>query len=205
MLMADRLEAQIHDGQDGYLWDAQGWYGGDIHKLWVKSEGRGRFGEKLDDGEAQALWSRAVTPWFDFQTGARYDFRPDPERGYLVAGLQGLAPYFFDIDAAAFLSNEGELSARAQAEYDLLLTQRLVLQPRAEVNLAAQKVRERGIGNGINDIELGLRLRYEIRRELAPYIGVEWDRKLGETADLARDEGESTNDLFFVAGVRFWF
>ncbi|WP_137390400.1 copper resistance protein B [Rhodoligotrophos defluvii] len=204
-VMVDQLEARIHDGRDGYLWDAQGWYGGDIDKLWIKTEGEGSFGEKTEEAEVQALWSRAITPWFDFQAGIRYDFRPDPERGHLVLGLQGLVPYEFEVDAAAFVSDEGDVSARFEAEYDLLITQRLILQPRAEVNLAAQEVRELGIGSGINDIELGLRLRYEFAREFAPYVGVEWERKLGETADFARDEGEGVDDLFFVTGVRIWF
>lgn len=204
-VMIDQLEARIHDGRDGYLWDAQGWYGGDIDKLWIKTEGEGSFGEKTEEAEVQALWSRAITPWFDVQAGLRYDFRPDPERGHLVLGLQGLVPYQFEVDAAAFVSDEGDVSARLEAEYDLLITQRLILQPRAEVNLAAQEVRELGVGSGINDVELGLRLRYEFAREFAPYVGVEWERKLGETADFARDEGEGVDDLFFVTGVRIWF
>lgn len=204
-VMVDQLEARIHEGRDGYLWDAQGWYGGDINKLWIKTEGEGSFGEKTGEAEVQALWSRAITPWFDVQAGLRYDFRPDPERGHLVLGLQGLVPYQFEVDAAAFVSDEGDVSARFEAEYDLLITQRLILQPRAEINLAAQEVRELGIGSGINDVELGLRLRYEFAREFAPYVGVQWERKLGETADFARDEGESVDDLFFVTGVRIWF
>jgi copper resistance protein B len=204
-VMLDQLEARIHDGRDGYLWDAQGWYGGDINKLWIKSEGEGSFGEKLEEAEVQALWSHAITPWFDVQAGIRYDFRPEPERGHLVLGLQGLSPYFLELDGAGFVSDEGDVSARLEAEYDLLITQRLILQPRAEINFAVQDVRELGIGSGVNDIELGLRLRYEFAREFAPYIGVQWERKLGETADFARDEDESVDNLFFVAGVRIWF
>lgn len=204
-VVVDQLEARFQEGRDGYLWDAQGWYGGDIDKLWIKTEGEGSFGEETEEAEVQALWSRAITPWFDVQAGLRYDFRPDPERGHLVVGLQGLVPYMFEVDAAAFVSDEGDVSARVEAEYDVLITQRLILQPRAEVNLAAQEVRELGIGSGINDIELGLRLRYEFAREFAPYVGAEWERKLGETADFARDEGEGVDDLFFVTGVRIWF
>ena len=147
-VMVDQFEARIHDGRDGYLWDAQGWYGGDINKLWIKTEGEGSFGEELEEAEVQALWSRAITPWFDLQAGVRYDFRPDPERGHLVLGLQGLVPYQFEVDAAAFVSHEGDVSARLEGEYDLLITQRLILQPRAEIELAAQDVRELGIGSG---------------------------------------------------------
>jgi copper resistance protein B len=204
-ILIDQLEVRIGNGQDGYRWDAQGWYGGDINKLWITTEGEGSFGEETEDAEVQALWSRAITPWFDVQAGLRYDFRPEPTRGHLVAGVQGLMPYLFEVDAAAFVSDDGDVSARVEAEYELLITQRLILQPRAEVNVAAQEVAELGIGSGINDIELGLRLRYEFSREFAPYVGVHWERKLGETADFARDEGESVDDLFFLAGVRIWF
>lgn len=204
-VLVDRLEARIHDGRDGYLWDAQGWYGGDINKFWIKTEGEGSFGEKTEEAEVQALWSRAITPWFDLQGGLRYDFRPSPERGHLVLGLQGLVPYEFEVDVAAFVSDEGDVSARFEAEYDLLITQRLILQPRAEFTLAAQEVRELGIGSGINDVELGVRLRYEFAREFAPYIGVQWERKVGETANFARDEGGNVDNIFFITGVRLWF
>jgi copper resistance protein B len=204
-VMVDQLEARIHDGRDGYLWDAQGWYGGDINKLWLKSEGDGSFGEKPEEAEMQALWSRAITPWFDFQAGVRYDFRPDPERGHLVVGLQGLVPYFFEIDTAAFLSDEGDVTARFEAEYDQLITQKLILQPRVEFDLAAQDVSDIGVGAGLSSFEAGLRLRYEFVPEFAPYVGAEYERKVGNTADFARAEDESVDDLFFVAGVRFWF
>jgi copper resistance protein B len=204
-VLIDRLETRIDDSGESYLWDVQGWYGGDIDKLWIKTEGEGSFGEKTEDAEVQALWSHSITPWFDVQAGARYDFRPDPERGYAVLGLQGLVPYMFEVDTAAFVSNEGDVSFRLEAEYELLITQRLILQPRAEINLAAQEVRELGVGSGVNDVGLGLRLRYEFAREFAPYVGVSWERKLGKTADFARDEGESVDDLSFVAGMRLWF
>lgn len=204
-LMVDRLEARIRDGKDAFLWDADAWYGGDIDKLWVKTEGEGTFDEKVEDAEVQALWSRAITPWFDLQAGLRYDFRPEPERGHAVVGIQGLTPYLFELDAAAFVSNEGDVTARIEGEYELMITQRLVLQPRAEINLAAQDVGEIGIGAGVTDVELGARLRYEFAREFAPYVGVEWERLLGETADMARDEGEEVDSLYFVVGLRAWF
>ena len=204
-VLIDRLETRIDDSSESYLWDAQGWYGGDIDKLWIKTEGEGTFGEPTEQAEVQALWSRSVTPWFDVQAGARYDLRPDPQRAYAVLGLQGLVPYLFELDAAAFVSNEGDVSARLEGEYELLITQRLILQPRAEINLAVQEVRELGIGSGVNDVELGLRLRYEFAREFAPYVGVGWERKLGETANFARDEGERVDNLSAIAGVRIWF
>lgn len=203
--MADQAEARFSDGSDDYLWDVQGWYGGDFNKIWVKSEGEGTFGEELEEAEVQALWSRAVTPWFDFQAGVRYDFRPDPERAHLVVGLQGLVPYQFELDAAAFLSDEGDLSARIEAEYEQRITQRLLLQPRVELDLAAQDVPEIGVGAGLSSAELGLRLRYEIAREFAPYIGVEYERSFGDTADFIRAAGEDPDSWKAVLGVRAWF
>lgn len=202
---ADQFEYRTQDGDDSLNWDAQGWYGGDTDKLWLKSEGNKAIGGKFEDAEAQLLYSRMLTEFFDVQAGMRYDPKPHPRRSFAVLGLQGLAPYYFESDAALFLSNKGELSARFSAEYELLLTQRLILQPAFEVNLAAQDVEERGIGSGFNDIELGLRLRYEIRREFAPYIGVNWERKLGQTADIARSNSADVEIPSLVAGVRLWF
>ena len=204
-VMVDQLEARIREGEDGYLWDAQGWYGGDINKLWVKTEGEGNFGESPEAAEVQALWSRAITPWFDFQAGVRYDFRPDPERAHLVVGLQGLVPYQFEIDAAAFLSGEGDLTARFEAEYDQRITQRLILQPRMEFELAAQDVPEIGIGSGLSTLEAGFRLRYEFVREFAPYVGVEYERAFGDTADFRRSAAEDVGGWSLLAGIRVWF
>lgn len=202
--MVERLEARIGKEQDFYLWDTQGWYGGDIDKLWFKSEGEGAFRGDVETAEVQALWGHAIGPWFDLQVGARYDFEPDG-RAHAVLGLQGLAPYMFEIDAAAFLSDKGDLTARIEAEYDQRITQRLILQPRLELNLSAQDTIERSIGSGLSSIETGLRLRYEIIRELAPYIGVGYEAKLGDTADIARADGEDTNRVSLLFGVRAWF
>ncbi|MEN2980498.1 copper resistance protein B [Tistrella bauzanensis] len=202
---AEQFEYRANDGQDSLNWDAQGWIGNDDHKAWLKTEGEKPTDGQLEKGEIQLLYSRRISDFFDAQAGVRYDLEPGPERGFGVFALQGLAPYWFEVDASAFVSNKGELSARFEAEYDLLITQKLILQPTAEVNLAAQSVRERGIGSGINDVELGLRLRYEIERSFAPYIGISWERKIGETADFARDEGEDIDNLSFVTGIRFSF
>jgi len=203
-IMLDRLEARLGDGEDLYLWDAQGWYGGDIDRLWVKSEGEGAFGGEVESAEVQALWSHAIGPWFDVQAGIRYDLEPD-SRAHAVLGLQGLSSYMFELDAAAFLSDRGDLTARIEAEYDQRITQRLILQPRAELSLAAQDIAERGIGAGISSVEAGLRLRYEIAREFAPYIGIGYEAKLGETADRARAIGEDPNRVSLLLGVRAWF
>jgi copper resistance protein B len=205
-VVVDRLEARLDDdGGDGYLWDGEAWYGGDIDKLWLKAEGEGPFDGEPEQAEVQALWSRAVTPWFDVQAGLRYDLRPEPERAHLVVGLQGLAPYYFELDAAAFLSDEGDLTARLEAEYDQLVTQRLILQPRLEVDLSARDISEIEVGSGFSSVEAGVRLRYEFAPEFAPYVGVEYERKLGETADFARDEGEDAGSWRVLAGVRAWF
>ena len=204
LFMADRAEYRVRQGKDGYLWDLQGYYGGDIDKFWYKSEGEGSFGEPIERAELQALWSHAIGPWFDLQTGVRQDFQHNG-RTRLVAGLQGLAPYRFDIDAAAFLSQKGELSARIEAELDQRITQRLRLQPRAEINLAAQNTREIDVGAGLDRVELGLRLRYEIRRDFAPYIGIAQEWRIGCSADYARAKSDDPSTTSFVAGMRLWF
>ena len=203
-LQGDRLEYRAREGRDGYLWDVQGYYGGDIDKFWFKSEGEGAFGGEMESAEVQGLWSHAIGPWFDLQAGVRQDLT-GPERTYAVLGVQGLAPYMFEVDAAAFLSNKGDLTARVEAELDQRITQRLILQPRAEANLSAQDVPELGIGAGLSSLELGLRLRYEFAREFAPYVGVEQEWKLGQSADYARLAGEDSSVTNYVAGIRFWF
>ena len=202
---AEELEYRVTDGDDSVNWEAQGWVGGDVNRAWFKTEGEALVDSGVEAAEIQALYSRQISDFFDAQVGVRYDFEPDPERAFAVFGVQSLSPYFFEIDAAGFVSEDGDLSARFEAEYELLITQQLVLQPSLEVNFAAQEVEELGIGSGVNDVELGLRLRYEIEREFAPYIGVNWERNLGETADFARDEGEDVDNLSFVTGIRFWF
>ena len=201
---ADRAEYRIREGSDGYLWDLQGYYGGDLDKFWFKSEGEGSFGEDIEGAELQALYSRAIGPFFDIQAGVRQDFAPR-DRTHAVLGVQGLAPYLFEIDAAAFLSDQGDLTARIEAELDQKITQRLILQPRAEGNFSAQDVPELGIGAGLDTIEAGLRLRYEFAREFAPYIGVAQEWKIGDSADYARLADEEVGSTNFVFGVRFWF
>ncbi|HEV2745985.1 MAG TPA: copper resistance protein B [Allosphingosinicella sp.] len=204
-ILVDRLEARLTDGRDGYAWDAEAWHGGDIDKLWVKSEGEGSFGEAPAAVEVQALWSHAVDPWFDLQAGIRYDFRPDPERAHLVLGLHGLAPYWFEVDGALFLSDQGDLSARLEAEYDLRISQRLILQPRLELNLAARDDAEIGIGSGLSTGEAGLRLRYELAPQFAPYVGLAHERAFGDTAGYRRAAGEPVAGWSLLAGVRAWF
>ncbi|MBB3033084.1 copper resistance protein B [Alteriqipengyuania lutimaris] len=206
MILVERLEARIatDGGEDGYVWDAQGWYGGDINRFVLKTEGEGEIGGALEDAEIQALYSRAIGPFFDLQAGARFDPEPD-SLTHLVVGVAGLAPYMFHVEGALFLSDRGDLTARIEGEYDQKITQRLILQPRIEAEFAAQDIPEREIGAGVTKIEPGLRLRYEIVPEFAPYIGVEYEAKLGETADIARAGGEDPDGLKALIGLRAWF
>jgi len=203
--IADRLEYQMHDSGERFLWDVEGWVGGDMNKFWVKAEGEKTNNDKIEHAEIQGLFSRAITPFFDLQAGVRHDFRPLDMRTFGVLGIEGLAPYGLELDVASFISEDGDVSGSVEAEYDLLITQRLILQPRFEANLAVQDVKEYGVGNGLNDVELGLRLRYEIRREFAPYVGVCWTKKVGEAAGFAREEHEQVESTSFVAGIRVWF
>ena len=206
MAAMERFEYQSHEGDGRWLWDAGVSYGSDLHKLWLKTEGEYQVeANAAEEAELQALYSRAISPYFDLQLGYRVDLEPDPERHFFVLGVQGLAPYWLEVDAAAFVSEDGDLSARVEAEYDLFLTQRLILQPRAEMNLAAQDVSDYGIGSGVSTVEAGLRLRYEFRRQFAPYVGVAWLGRFGETADLAQRHGEQRNAWSVLGGVRFWF
>jgi copper resistance protein B len=204
-VMLDRLEYRLGKGADGYHWEGEGWFGGDTNRLAFKTEGEGEIDGGLESAEVQALYSRAIDPWFNLEAGVRHDFRPDPDRTYAVVGIEGLAPYWFEVGAQAFLSTKGDAHLRLEASYDQRITQRLILQPAAKLNIAAQDVPELGIGSGISDMELGLRLRYEFAREFAPYVGVHRERKIGDSARFARAEGKDASATSLVMGVRFWF
>lgn len=201
-LQADRFEYSSENS--ALVWDVQGFAGNDYHKIWTKLEGEREAGV-TEDNEVQLLYSRAWSPFFDWQVGLRHTVEPAGPATDFVIGVQGLAPQWFEIDAALFLSEDGDLGARAELEYEWLLTQRLILQPRLEFELGAQSNEESGLGSGLRSTELGLRLRYEWRRKFAPYIGVSWNREYGETADLARGVGESDGYVTWLAGVRLWF
>jgi copper resistance protein B len=200
----DRFETQARKGRDGYLWDLQGYYGTPTSRFWFKSEGEGSFGERIEDVEVQALYSRAITPFFDLQAGVRQDLA-GPNTTYGVIGVQGLAPYLYEVDAALFVSHRGDVTARIEAELDQRITQRLIVQPRAELNLSAQDIARLGIGAGIDKLEVGVRLRYEIVKEFAPYIGVEQSWKVGRSATFARASGQDPSVTNYVVGIRFWF
>lgn len=203
-VMARFVEYQVRNSDDGYRWDVEAWYGGDINRFVLKAEGEGGLREGVDEAEVQTLYSRSVGPYFDIHVGLRYDFEPD-QRTYATLGFEGLAPYWFEVEGAAFLSDQGDLSARFEATYDLRLTQKLILQPFAELNLALQDIPAAGTGSGLSDVELSFRLRYEVRKEFAPYIGVSWQRKFGGSADFARAAGESISSTSVVVGLRGWF
>lgn len=204
-VLVDRLEARLSDGEDGYLVDAQAWYGGDIDKLWIKAESEGAFEGDFEALELQALWSHAVGPWFDLQAGVRYDARQGPDRAHLVLGVQGLAPYWIEIDAAAFLSDEGDLTGVVEAEHDMRITRTLILQPRAELEWSLQDIPEQTTGSGLTQASLGARLRYQVTPLVAPYVGVEYDRSFGDTRDFRRAAGERAGGFSALAGIRAWF
>jgi copper resistance protein B len=204
----DQLEYRGNDGEDSFDWDILSWVGGDYERLWIKSEGDVGLESGNGEGEIQLLYGTLIAPFWDLQVGLRYDQLygdSGRSRGFAVIAVEGLAPYLFEVEASLFISHQGDVSARLKAEYELLLSQRLVLQPLLETNIAAQRVEDFGVGSGINDLELGLRLRYEFNRQFAPYIGINWNRKFGGTAELAREEGESDNQVSGVVGIRLLF
>ena len=204
-IMFNLAEVQIRDGQAGYRWDGEAWFGGDINRFTVKTEGEGVFRRGVDSAEVQALYSRAIGPYFNLQAGVRHDFQPSPTRTYATIGFEGLAPYWFEVEGALFVSNKGEVLGRLGAYYDQRITQRLILQPRVEFNLSAQDVPQNRLGAGLTDAELGLRLRYDFSRQFSPYIGVSYEAKTGRTADFARADGKAPTSASLVAGVHFWF
>jgi len=204
-VLFNQFEAQSANGADELYWNGQAWYGGDINKFWFKTEGRSSLNTgDVEDAELQALYSRAIAPYWNLQAGVRHDFKPE-SLDHAVIGIQGLAPYFFEVDMSAYLSTEGDVTARAELEYDLLLTQRLILQPRIEANISAQNIPDRQIGAGLNNIDAGLRLRYEVKRQFAPYLGIEWQGSFGDTKDFIQAAGGDADRTVFVAGVRTWF
>jgi copper resistance protein B len=208
--LIDQLEVRIGHGREIYSWDAQFWYGGDINKLWLKTEGEGEFGSQFERVEVQALWSRAIDPWFDLQLGVRQDLHSGADRTHLVVGVLGLAPYWFEVEGAVFLSSRGEVTARAEVEYDLRLTQNMILQPRGEIDFSLQDVPELRLGSGISTAEIGARLRYEIfpgsgPAVVAPYVGVQYERAFTDTAGFRRAAAEDVGGWSFLVGVRTWF
>ena len=203
-LLFDRLEAWDTDHGSGQAWEASAWYGGDIDRLWLRSEGE-RSGGRTDAADLEALYGHAVSPWWDLLVGVKQDLAPGDARTSAAFGVQGMAPYKFQVAATVYVDESGSASARVQGEYDVLLTNRWILQPRLEAEAAFADDRARDIGSGLSTLEAGLRLRYEISRRLAPYLGVVHERAFGATADYRREAGEAARDTRVVAGVRVWF
>ena len=208
-LLADVLEYRPGEGADDFRWDAEGWYGGDYDRVWFKSEGEQNTAFKADyDFDLQLLYGRFVWKYYDFQIGARLETQTFREenvtRGLAVVGLEGLVPYGYDLESALFIDHDANISARISATKDWLLTQRLILQSRAETNSAVQKVERFTTGAGLNNLELGFRVRYEIGRKFGPYLGVSFDWSFFDTADLVRREGGDPSQARMVAGVRVW-
>lgn len=210
-VLFDRFEYQAGDDEDVFLWDAQAWYGGDTNRLWITTEGEdlrsGGEGGEVESFDVQ--YSHRFDRFWDVQAGVGYQTTygpgPDRDRGSVIVGVQGLAPYWFEVDAGLRVSEDGDAAAEFEAEYDWRLTQRLVLQARGETSYAFDEVEPFGVGEGLTGLTLGLRARYHVTPELAPYIGVTWGDRFGDTADLVEAEGEDTESTAVVAGVRWWY
>ncbi|MDN5864237.1 MAG: copper resistance system multicopper oxidase [Gammaproteobacteria bacterium] len=205
-VMFDQLEYQAGGGDspDAFAWEGQAWYGGDINKLWLKTEGT-RIGGEAEDAGIEVLYDRAISSYFDFQAGVRHDFGQEPSRNWAAFGIQGLAPYFFDVELTGYLGPGGRTAARARAKYEWLFTQRLILEPELELNWYGKDDPARLIGSGLSNAALGLRLRYEFTRKFAPYIGVEYRRTFGNTSDYRLAAGERASDTEWLIGLRIWF
>lgn len=202
--LVERLEWQDAERGTSLGWEVNGWIGGDRERLWLRSEGERTRGV-TEHAELQALWGHAISPWWDLVSGLRQDFKPGTAQTWAALGLQGMALYNVESQVTAYLGEGGQSALRVEADYDLLLTQRLILQPSAQLNLYSRNDPQRGQGAGLAESEIGLRLRYELRREFAPYIGVTWNRSHGRTADYARNDGEPDNGARLVLGLRMWF
>jgi len=203
-LMIDQLELEADPERTTLSWDAQGWYGTDYDKLWLKSEGAPS-ASGAPAGRNELLWDRIITRWWSLQAGLRYDLGQGPARGWAAAELEGLAPYRFQLEAALYLGDAGQTAGRLRAERDFLVTQRFIVQPELEADLYGRSDPARQLGAGLSDLQLALRARYEIRREFAPYIGLAWRREFGGTAQFARADGGDASALEWVAGLHLWF
>ncbi|MES1991758.1 MAG: copper resistance protein B [Pseudomonadota bacterium] len=204
MVLIDQLEAYSGRNGHGVAWGAEGWYGNDENKFWVRTEGEGSSG-RIMDANVEAFWNHTIGIFWGSQLGIRHDFGVGPSRDWLAFGVQGLSPYWFELRATGYVGPSGRMATRLQASYEILFTQKLILQPELEANLYSKDDPARGVGRGLSDVQLGLRLRYEIRRQFAPYVGMNLVRKFGRTADFARADGENAYDPQLVAGIRLWF
>lgn len=203
-VLFDQFEWQVGDDSSGVSWDTKAWVGQDVHRFWFRSEGETEDGH-WEHAEGHFLYGRALSRWWDVVAGVRQDIRPSPAQAWAAIGIQGLAPYWFEVEATAYVGAGGRTQFRVETEYELLLTNRLMLQPMMEFDIFGKADPERRIGAGLSEIEAGLRLRYEIRREFAPYVGLTWHRKFFGTAEMIEADGESPRDSRLVTGIRIWF
>lgn len=202
-VLLDRLEAWDADPGSGLEWEAQGWIGTDLDRLWLRSEGE-RVDGHTESADLEVLYGRSVARWWDVVAGIRHDFKPGASQDFAAIGVIGLAPYKFEVEATGYIGESGQTAARFEVEYETLLTNRLILQPQIEANVHGKSDERRAIGSGLSTAEVGLRLRYEINRQFAPYIGIIHERAFGRTADFRRADGEDTDDTRVVAGFRIW-
>ncbi|MCC5793422.1 MAG: copper resistance protein B [Chromatiales bacterium] len=203
-LLFDRFEWQDRAAGDTLAWKTRAWVGRDFNRLWLRSGGSRR-GGSTGSGDVELLWGRAAAPWWDLVAGVRQDIGSGASRTYAALGVQGLAPYWFETEVTAYVGERGQLGLRLDLEYEVLLTNRLILVPETEIELWRRTDVDAGAGSGLSGVKAGLRLRYEVRREFAPYLGVEWSGRFGPTADIARASGKAIRDTRMVAGLRFWF
>lgn len=203
-VLLDRLEGWDAEPGAGSAWALQGWLGTDLNRLWLRSEGE-RIDGRTESADLEVLYGRSVARWWDVVAGIRHDFNPGGSQDFAAIGVMGLAPYLFEVQATGYIGQSGQTAARVEVEYEMLLTNRLVLQPVIEVDFYGRDDERRGIGSGLSTAEAGLRLRYEITRRFVPYVGIVHERAFGGTADLRREEGEEVDDTRLVAGFRIWF
>lgn len=202
-MLADRLEAWHSDADSGFAWQGEGWIGTDVDRAWLRSSGEHQ-GGRISAAEVEVLYGRGIAAWWDLVGGVRHEFRPGDARSFLALGIQGVAPHNFGIEATAYL-RDGQSAASFEATYQLLFTNRLILQPHLQLQWFAEDEPQRGIGSGLATLEADLRLRYEIVRRLAPYAGIGYQRALGETRGFRRNAGGDVDELRLVAGIRMWF
>jgi copper resistance protein B len=202
-LMLNQLEGRFGDGSS-FRWSGEAWLGTDANRLWLRSEGTLANGQ-VDDGQHELLYARPISTYFNAMVGGRYDGDSAAGRGWGAIGIEGLAPLFFRVAATGYVSGDGHLAAKLEGSYDVLLTQKLILQPQVEMNFYTKDDPGRDVGSGLADIDAGLRLRYEITRKLAPYVGVTYAGKFGGTADFARASGRATDEIRVAFGLRTWF
>ncbi|WP_223669170.1 copper resistance protein B [Kangiella shandongensis] len=203
MVMVDEF-SWVENEDDTYIFEGEAWFGYDLNKLWLKANIERHHGD-TEEIELQALYSKAVAPYWDFQMGVRKDLLPNPDQHWAVIGFKGLAPYFFEIDSALFIGESGQTGLRFSAEYEMMLTQQWVLSPEIEANFYGKDDAERSIGSGLSDTEISLQLRYEVTPKFAPFIAISRNNSYGDTVNFLRAEGESANSTEYKIGFRAWF